>query len=257
MLPCSFIQAQFAVDFTTAEGYADGALGSNAGWNVYDSSGSDSNTFKVIGSDSGTMVIDPTSNGFQAAMYSGKGGTLKTNTYYAECSLKLDFKNGTTSIIADGAVVLPVFEIQNAGQPSESASFGLRQVSANGKDGNRFNIFSLNKFNGSNSGEFSNMFSGKELGLSIDRSGNWTDGQSDTLTLTFSLVHKGDNKWTETVTLANADTSKVIATASRTVSDNDGSFASNDNRLRIYPLNMATVEVAVALDKLSLAVDPE
>lgn len=255
-LPAS---AQFIVDFTAAEGYSSGPLGSNADWTVFDGSGSDPNTFTVDASGSGTLTIDPSQPQFQSASYVGSGSTFTGNNYFGQSALSLDYANGTTSILS-GAMQIPTFTFNNASTPSENMSFILRQIAPSGGDpnnGNRFNLAVGSNISGSNVTDFSSTFSGTDIGLAIDGSGNWTDGQSDSLRIDFEAEYLGSDQWEQTITLFNIDTAMEVETISHIVTDNDGSFETNDHIFRVFPLNMDDLQAAVNIDNIGVAVVPE
>lgn len=254
MLATTMLNAQFSIEFTPGEGYADGKLGLNSDWQVWDGTGKDPNTF-TVNAESGYLLIDPTESGFQVAAYAGAGSQLTSNTYYVVAGFRLVYPEGSSPTIGEQPAVLPVFEIQNTTDNKESAGFGLRQVKASGAS--QFNIFTVNKFNGSPDPAFSNLFNGESLGLAVDSSGKWTDGTSDVLALLYSIILKDEKNWVEKILLVNIETSKEIATFSRTVKDADNSFAENAGRFRIYPLFMDSIEGAVRLESITLNVAKE
>lgn len=257
LLPGSIATAQFSVEFSSGEGYQDGKLRLNPDWQIFDGSGADPDTFTTKTEGSGSLVIDPTEEGFQVAAYAGSGSDLTSNTYYIVSAFQLVYPEGSSSVIRQQPVVLPVYELQNMGLQSESISFGLRQVKGGGNSGSQFNIFTLSKLNGSNDANFSNIFKGDAMGLSSNSSGKWTDGTSDVLALLYSIEYQGDNKWVEKILLTNVETSTRIVTLKRTVSDADDSFADNPGRLRMYGLFMNTIDVAVKVDSISVITSKE
>lgn len=244
--------AEFSVEFTAEESYLDGSLAQSPKWQVFDASGKDAACFTVDAEEPGTLLIDPTESGFQVAAYTGEGGNLTSNTYYIVSTFRLIYPEGNSSLVKEQPVVLPVYEIQNTKLTAESVSFGLRQVSTTASKANLFNVFTLNKFEGSNDASFSTLIKGEDIGLAVDDSGNWTDGNSDMLAFLYSIIYKGENVWVEKVLLFNAERSAQVVTFSRTIKDSDNSFAENAGRFRIYGLFMDTIEVAVALDSITL-----
>lgn len=257
LLPYSMITAQFSVEFSSGEGYQDGELRQHQDWQVFDASGNDPETFTTNTTDSGSLVINPKKPGFQVATYTGKGSQLTSNTYYFVSVFQLAYPVGSSSIIGGEPAVLPVYELQNTTLTTESVSFGLRQVSTNRTSANQFNIFTLNKLNGSNNANFSSLFSGEAMGLAIDKSGNWTDGVSDVLALLYSLEYEDNNVWIERILFVNIETSARITIFERKISDADNSFAESASRFRMFGLYMDTVEVAVILNEISMKVAKE
>lgn len=249
LLPSCFLSAQFSADFTTAEGYSSGTLGSNADWSVFDGSGSDPNTFTVDASGPGNLAIDPSQSGFQAAEYIGSGTPLTENNYLGVMSFSLDYTPGSSATIAGSVPVLPQVQYAVIGG-SEAINFGVRQVTGT----NTFNIFIVDTFNGSNQAVFSTTLSGTDIGLSIDGSDNWLDGQSDALSLTFDAVYLGSDMWQQTTTLTNTNTSTVVTSTTQTTTDTDGSFAAANQRFRIIPSNMNLYDVTSNVDSVSVAI---
>ena len=250
LLPC-LLSAQFVVDFTSAQGYSNGALGSNTDWNVFDGSTNDPNTFTVDTSGTGSLIVNPTQSGFQTARYVGSG-TLPSNAYRGEVTFRLNFTNGTSSNpTTGGAATLPNYQFHTTAT-NEFVQFALRATNNN----NQFNVFSLNNFNGSGQGNFSPGFSGTTLGLAADADGDWTDGQSDDLRLSFSAVLGAGNQWTETVTLTNVSSSTEVSTQSRVFTDTDGSFAAEVHALRVTPNNLHNISASVVIDRITIVPEP-
>lgn len=243
-------RAQFSIEFSSDQGYADGALGQNPDWVVFDSSKDDPDTFTVDTSDAGALVIDPSKAGFQSANYKGEGAELAEKGCRGEIKFTINYKEGSSSIISHAAPVSSYIQLQNKVDPKEAISFGLRQVV--GKEGNRFNISSTSDLNGDQNGNFSQVFSGDELGLEADDEGNWVDGESDPLLLTFSAVSEEENEWTETLSLTNLETNKEIYSITRKVADKDGSFADDPRVLRIVTGKMDMVDVVARVSSITI-----
>lgn len=258
--------AQFSVDFTTAEGYSSTTdpLGNNADWSVFDGTGSsgnrlDPNAFTVNGTN-GTMTLDPNAeSGFRSATYVGTGGLFSETTMSFESNISFSYTNGSSSI-RTGAANIPTFQIQDSVNTSHGVTFAIRHLQPAGgapTNGNLFNIAITNNFDGTNDNAFSSQIDGSALGLSIDGAGDWIDGQSIDLLAIGSTVFDGVDTWTSTFELRNASNNDLLLTIAQSTFDADNSFLNNDQRVRVYPLNMDTEEVSVTLDNISVSAIPE
>ena len=253
------LNAQITTDFSAPEGYVDGALHGQSGssWTTWNSNTIGDSTWTVNSSGTGTLVINPSIDNWQDATYVGPGGTLTSNTYNGEVRFTVDFTNGTEAL-ASGATALPNFTIRGVDNNAEQFSFALRHAPWTVDLRNKFNIFSGNTENGGSNNPFSPGFDGAAIGLALDESNLWTDGQSDELLLSFSAVHLGADNWEESVSLTNLSTSTVIVSQTRTIVDADGSFALQSGHfLQMNDDRMQIEEVAVVIDSLSLATVPE
>lgn len=245
--------AQFSVDFST---YSDGSLSSFSDWDIFNSAGPD--PFTVT---SGQLVVDPadTWSGFSAARYQGTGGTVNSQYYQVDINFSLDFTNGTTSI-RSGASAMPVYELQVSDFGAEVVRFALRHVAPFGgapEDGNVFNIFVGDTFNGSNNEAYGPGFSGTLMGMAVDGTGLWTDGQSIDLILSCTAIGDGANNWELVLELINAGDSSVISTVSLSATDTDGSYSAKSQFLRMYPQNMQVEQSATRINTIDLfLVDP-
>lgn len=251
----SISSAQFSMDFST---YTNGALSSSPDWGVFNSAGPD--PFTVSG---GQLIIDPADSwtGFSAASYNGSGGTFNSQFYKADIRFSLNFSNGTSSI-RTGASVMPQFEIENTDFGGETVRFGIRHVAPFGgspSDGNVFNIFVGDRLNGggSDTGAFSAGFFGTEMGMTVDGSGLWTDGQSNDLILSYTLTGDGANNWDHELNLIDAGDSSIISTITLSSTDTDGSFSAITQRFRFFPANMQVEQAATHIDSISLSTVPE
>lgn len=236
---CSFLPAQFTTDFSSAEGYVAGDLTSNASWN------GPPGAFTVDASGSGTVAFDPTDL-WQAAAYVGPGGVMSTNNYTASSVFTLDFSTGQSSSIV-GALVLGLYEFRNASRFSEYSGFGLRQTEGAGT----FNMFVINTLNGSNATAFSGAIAAEDLGLSVDGSGNWMDGTSDELALSYSLQFDGTS-WNQALTLTNLTLNLEVISVSLSSTDDDASFRDADQTFRISTDKMNQNPVMLTIDEIEI-----
>ena len=245
-----FAVAQFTADFTSGEGYVNGPLVYGYNWEVYDATGGDTNTFIVNVEGSGKLEVKPSKDGFQVAAFKGVGSHLSDNNYAGEMVFTLDYTKGTSATAEELIPILPQIQYASTEDNAEGIYFGLRQV----KGLNQFNIFVVDTFNGTNQAAFSDEFHGFAIGLDYDSSDNWSDGQSDVLVLTFEATYLGDNQWEQTSVLTNRTQSTIIASASQTTTDKDGSFESVGHKFRILPNNMARYDVTAKVDKVGVTV---
>jgi len=246
------ISADFSVDFTKAQDYEEGVLSQHEDWTSFDSSRSDPDTFTVEPAGSGVLRIDPSSSGFQVADYAGKGSELSKNSYTGKMSLLLKYTPGTTATVSYGVPVLPQIQFGNMESGREGLSFGIRQVMGT----NTFNIIVASTLNGDVEAAFGKGFKGEKIGLSVNTKEKWTDGESDVLSLTFALKNEGEHQWVVSSTLTNITTSEVITQVEKTFTDSDGSFEDENQRVRIIPANMNTLDVAVVLDNIEVSEKP-
>lgn len=245
--------AQITVDFSN---YSDGSLSSSSDWNVFNSAGPD--PFTVSG---GQLVVDPadTFTGFSGATYVGTGNTLSSQFYQVDINFSLDFTNGTSSV-RSGASVMPQYELITKWPetPVNTARFGIRHVAPFGGTGNVFTIFVGDNFNGTNNNSFSPGFFGTDIGLAVDGSDNWSDGQSIELILSYTLEGDGANNWTHSLLLLDASDSSVLSEiVNFAATDTDGSFSTFDNQFRFYPQNMEQEQVATLINSIGLTTVPE
>lgn len=245
--------AQISVDFSS---YSDGPLNDSPDWSVFNSAGPD--PFTVSG---GQLVVDPadTFTGFSGATYVGTGGILSSQYYQVDINFSLDFTNGTPSVRTGGSV-MPQFELLTAWPetPVNAARFGIRHVEPFGGTGNVFNIYVGDNFNGSNNNLFSPGFFGTDIGLAVDGSDNWSDGQSKDLILSYTLTGDGANNWSHSLQLLDASDSSVISEiVNLAATDTDGSFSSLANQFRFYPESMQVEQQATLINSIDLTTVPE
>lgn len=253
------LNGQITTDFSASEGYVDGALHGqvSSSWTTWNSNAIGDSTWTVDSSGAGALIINPSQDNWQDATYVGPGSSLNSNTYYGEVRFTVDFANGTEAI-ASGATALPNYTIRGSDNDGEQFFFALRHAPWSADLRNKFNVFSGNTINGGWDSSFSAGFDGSDIGLALDGSHLWTDGQSDELLLSFSAVHLGGNNWEESVSLTNVTTTTVIVSETRTIVDANGSFASQSGHfLQMNDDNMQIEAVAVAIDSINIATVPE
>lgn len=190
---CSFLSAQITVDFTSGEGYADGALDNNANWTA--------DAGFTVDATAGTLTMPNVES--QKAAY---GEVLTGNNYSASIVFTLDFAGQVVQPTSN--VQMGLIEFSGGGLPFAS----LRHMAVS--PGTFDLYFFTNSAAIGSAGNFTengDNFAASLIGLDHDGS-VWTDAVSDKLEFTYSLSLNGD-EWTSTTSLANLTRPQVDLSA--------------------------------------------
>lgn len=241
--------AQISYDFTAGEAFINGTLDGQNGWNAGETA-----SFTVDTSGSGTLILGPTSTQFPNA---AKFSALSANNYSGVMDFTLNYGVGSSSVF--GSVpILPTIEFTQFTGGFERISFNTMRQTGTDAYNTSLSATGLTTTSGSN---FGPGFNFAAVGLAVDGSNLFTDGDSDNLRLEFSAALTGTSgagdEWSADLTLTNLDTTTVLSTVSITLLDENGVFGANAHAFRFVPSNMQSNDVEIRADSISVSEVPE
>ena len=257
-LPLTVLTADYSIDFTSAEGYVDGALG-GAGANANnDWSYSDGSTFVVQNSaTTGELKVTPSGNNHEAVHNSDfVGSTAFTIT----TDFRVSYSVGDTAVVSPGSGSGATVVGFGADSGADGVFFRLRRIAGDG----RFNIQTKLAVGGSTIfSVFSNGIDAADLGLAFDEGTKlWTGGDSDLLRLEATLSWNGSD-YVSDITLLNLDDAGSLVQAHSKVhsaaTDDNGGFQTATKNALIATGTYADVfsPDSMAVESFALSSIPE